>query len=163
MTFIVSERQSVRIRVRSTSVYALVCVCETEKKGSCRVKEHEYMHAEKHVGECLIHFHTPTQKAFGACCATAHFDSSTNLINLLLALLTKTNLRAMLNCKNCTTAMEASDLNLMKLFCDAYPIINRKQYREPLQTDLILHENIKGILFFFLEILLWMDGADRRK
>lgn len=76
------------------------CVCATHLSVCVRqkgVKEHEYMHTEKHVGGCLIHFHTPTQKAFGACCATAHFDSSTDLINLLLALFTKW-IWAMLNC-----------------------------------------------------------------
>lgn len=59
-----------------------------QKIGSER-KNMEYVRTEKHVGGCLIHFHTPTQKAFGACCATAHFDSSTDLINLLLAWFTR--------------------------------------------------------------------------
>lgn len=57
-----------------------VCVREAEERERRRVREHEYMHTEKHVRGCLIRFHTPTQKAFGACCATAHFAVTPLLI-----------------------------------------------------------------------------------
>lgn len=70
------EKQS---EMCAVCAHTLVFLYTWERKRR-RVRQHEHMHTERHVRGCLIRFHTPTQKAFGACCATAHFAVTPLLI-----------------------------------------------------------------------------------
>lgn len=84
MSALLLDFSNLRDKVWETKWDIRVCVraraCTRQERKRRRVREHEYMHTGKHVRGCLIRFHTPTQKAFGACCATAHFAVTPLLI-----------------------------------------------------------------------------------
>lgn len=84
MSALLLDFSNLRDKVWETKWDIRVCVraraCMRQERKRRRVREHEYMHTGKHVRGCLIRFHTPTQKAFGACCATAHFAVTPLLI-----------------------------------------------------------------------------------
>ena len=56
------------------------CAREAEARGRRGAGENECINTETHVRDFLICFHTPALKAFGACCATAHFAVTPPLI-----------------------------------------------------------------------------------
>lgn len=161
--FLILDRETVRNKVR----HAGVCVCVWNRGDG---EEHEYMHAGKHVGGCLVHFHTPTQKAFGACCATAHSDSATDLINLLLAPSTKWSCELRPTVNSVRLRLLAFDWNKkMKLFFDTSPRKQSWTWRRHTRRQLHTRthssssmETSKGD-HFFLEKLLWTGGAGQSK